>query len=329
MCTESLDYPGYYEIPGYSNYVVSMDGVVINRTAGWIVNGSRNPAGYHNYRLATNDGTTMTLGRHRLMAIVFKPIESDICGMVVNHKNGIKGDDWLDNLEWVAPRGNVEHAGDLGITDKCTPIEVRDVDTGAIYKYPSMAECARVMGVTKDNIAHRLRAGSSRVFPERRQYRLATDVDDWVVHGDISRALLKNGTKKTIDVRYLLSDTVVTFTSMTALSIHLNVSQSAISHWMDYPNQPVLPGLIQLKWGHDAAPWREVLDCFAEIDGFGGHSVVKCLNTVTGVVNVYTTAQACASDRGLLKTTLNYRLNNAANPVYSDGYQYRYYKDSF
>lgn len=329
MCTESLDYPGYYEIPGYSNYVVAMDGTVMNRVHGWVVTGSTNPAGYHNYRLVTNDGTTMTLGRHRLMAIVFKPIESDICGMVVNHKNGIKGDDWLDNLEWVTPRGNVEHAGELGLTDKCTPVEVRDVDTGVIYKYPSVAECARAMGVSKDNIAHRLQVGSSRVFPERRQYRLASGVDDWVTHGDVARELLKNGTKKTIDVRYLLSDTVLTFTSMTALSIHLNVSPATITQWINYPNQPVLPNLLQLKWGHDATPWRVVWDHFAELDGFGGQRVVKCRHVGTGKIEVYTTAQACAIARGLLKTTLSYRLNNVSNPVYNDGYQYRYYKDSF
>lgn len=71
-----------------------------------------NPDGYPTITFSINDKCRMRLV-HRLVAIAFIPNpESKPC---VNHKNGIKSDNRVDNLEWCTHQQNMEHAKTSGL----------------------------------------------------------------------------------------------------------------------------------------------------------------------------------------------------------------------
>ena len=321
-------FSGFYEIPGYSRYAISRVGVVLKKDDGSIVKASRNPDGYFNQRIASDSGVRLTWGRHRLMSYVFKYPGEDYVDLVVNHKNGVKGDDWLDNLEWVTYQGNAEHAGSLGLTDKCLPIAVRDVDTGVVEKFPSIVECARAMGVSKDAINYRVKAGEYRIFPERKQYRVSHGDEPWYVSDNPEIELMQNGRARGVVVRYVKTGKILGFNRAIDLASHLSVSAASITKWINIPNQPVLPGFIQIKWDYDTTPWREVGDVILELEKFTGKKSVKVINDLTKTETIFTSGVECAAIMNLKPTALNYRLKSRGGQVFSDGYRYVYYSDS-
>lgn len=317
---EAKDFPGFYEIPTYSWYVINKDGLIFNKFRKKFLAGSTNPDGYINFRLTGDNKICYTWGLHRLLAFVFKNPGCDIKDLVVNHINAIKSDNSLDNLEWCTYQKNAEHAGSLGLTSKCSPISVRDIYTGHIEKFPSIIECARAYGVSKDTINWRSKKGEHYIFPEGKQYRLSYNDDPWNTENNI----LQNGTAKCVSMKHVLTGVIMEFNKISDLSTYLNVPQSTLTLWLNCANQPVLPGFIQLKYKTDITPWRYVKNPYLELNSYTGKKSVKTINDLTGEIKMFSSAIECSKEMNISATALNYRLKSNGTKVFSDGNKYSY-----
>jgi len=96
----------------YENkYEVSNLGKVRKKSTKRILVGHISKHGYHRVGLTTNY-KTINKSIHKL---VLQSFVGNKEGLVVNHKNGIKTDNRLENLEWVTISENTQHSYDMGL----------------------------------------------------------------------------------------------------------------------------------------------------------------------------------------------------------------------
>jgi hypothetical protein len=122
---EIKDFEGIYE--------VSSKGNVKRIKTQLILKPRRHTGGYYTVCLWKN-GKDKYFFIHRLVASMF--IENKDNKREVNHKDGIKTNNTVENLEWVTPRENQKHASKIGLRDKCKARmskAVVDFQTGIFY----------------------------------------------------------------------------------------------------------------------------------------------------------------------------------------------------
>ena len=108
--------------------------------------------GYQYYSLCVNGNRSFKIKVHRAVALTFLPNLHNY--PVVNHKNGIKDENRVDNLEWTTNSGNMFHAyRELGFKSKggVPRKKVQCVETGEIFN--SVREAARAIGPGISNTA--------------------------------------------------------------------------------------------------------------------------------------------------------------------------------
>ena len=95
-------------------YEVSNLGNVRNKINKRVLVGSYNIYGYHQFTSSIK-GKYKTISTHRIIMNSFYGVNPT---KQVNHINGIKKDNRLENLEWVTVKENIDHAKKLGLVKK-------------------------------------------------------------------------------------------------------------------------------------------------------------------------------------------------------------------
>lgn len=148
----------FKEIPTFPGYKINEQGAVQGEwmSAWWVTKPDSNGGvgGYHMIKLINQNGKVTSIGRHRLLALTFLKLPDNFESMVINHKNGIPGDDRIDNLEWVTRGQNNQHAYDNGLKKDASPVLVRNMLSGETTRYNTMAMCARDLGYASSTIIY-------------------------------------------------------------------------------------------------------------------------------------------------------------------------------
>lgn len=135
-------------IKGYEEYEVDTDGIVYSKK-GRPLKYSLNHRGYCIVNFMVN-GKRKGFGVHTLVAKQFIP-NSDITKTQVNHKNGNKEKNDVNNLEWVTPEENIDHAKNVlkafkssGDNPNAKRIYAYDKKNHElIYEFDSLADATR------------------------------------------------------------------------------------------------------------------------------------------------------------------------------------------
>lgn len=127
------------------NYIVTSDGEIYSLLKNKILSGYVNKDGY---LVVDLQGIKHLM--HRIVAECF--IQNENNKPYVNHKDGNKLNNSLDNLEWCTPSENTNHALKSGFI-KCTKIIQLSLDGKFIKEYDSMQEASKQTGIKQGNIS--------------------------------------------------------------------------------------------------------------------------------------------------------------------------------
>lgn len=96
-------------------YVITEQGEIKNINTGNILTWKKEKNGYYRVSLMKKQGGTTLISIHRLVLSLFNPIDNWKT-LQVNHKDGNKKNNNLNNLEWVTAKENIAHSIANGLT---------------------------------------------------------------------------------------------------------------------------------------------------------------------------------------------------------------------
>lgn len=121
---------------------------------------------------------------HRLLALLFVPkperhADKVFTKLQVNHRDGVKTNNTIENLEWVTGKENMEHARALGLFDNEKIVLSRDIRTNEIVRYKSISDCARSILVPVTALSHHLNSISAgRITKDWMVFKF-DDIQSW------------------------------------------------------------------------------------------------------------------------------------------------------
>ena len=129
-------------------YAVSNTGKVKNLISGKLISQHDNGVGYKKVLLWRDGVGGEKAYVHRLVADAFLP---EKCGKTeVNHRDGDRSNNTVDNLEWVTSSENTKHAVYRGALcawgNKAKPIEARSLETGERLRFATISEAEKALG---------------------------------------------------------------------------------------------------------------------------------------------------------------------------------------
>lgn len=149
----------WMDVYDFPRYQVSDQGKVRNKRTHKIKSAHYDNDGYLKVTLMNIiNGNKKTSRKtvHRLVAESF--LGGPHPDLQVNHKNGVKDDNRVVNLEWCTGSENVKHAYATGIRKPSggrgtiRPVRVTELNT----VYPNLHECAKAIGSNSGNLSHYL-----------------------------------------------------------------------------------------------------------------------------------------------------------------------------
>jgi hypothetical protein len=141
-------------IKEYPLYSVSTKGRIIKNSNGKVMKPSRKPNGYMQINLFTCDGRRKKEYVHRLVALTF--LHNDEHLPEVNHIDGIRDNNVLENLEWVTRMENIEKSNIY------QGVSVRKKSGEFVGSFKSVNEVCENLGLTGSNVSACLHGGKQK-----------------------------------------------------------------------------------------------------------------------------------------------------------------------
>lgn len=238
-------YKGFFYIPGFSRYVISRQGELVVVRTGKVKKWTKwNPSaekaftvgGYMVSHGVSDIGSRKGLSRHRCLCLAFKHPGVHPGELVVNHKNGVPGQDDLDNLEFCTPGNNIVHAYQNNLFPaKVSPVELWSWITGEHYSFQSIAACCEHLVRSEGFVHGRLRAGNNKRHKDG--WRIKRACEQWL---PLDAHLNEKNTDVDVAARDVFADKTIIFGSIAEAARVTGIkSGSILTHMSLEPFAPL------------------------------------------------------------------------------------------
>lgn len=181
---------GFRSIPGYSRYSINRHGEVYSDMVNRPISPYIDNSGYLMYGVTPDVGKRTICGRHRLLALAFYQYPNSVDNLDVNHKDGIKINNDLENLEWATRKRNCDHAYSNNLRTDNIEVLIKNIFNGEVKKFYSIQEAARKLDVKGGTLRLRLDSSGQKIYPPGVLIKKASDLSDWInVENPISEIL--------------------------------------------------------------------------------------------------------------------------------------------
>lgn len=224
---------GFYYIPFYTDYCVDIDGNLYSfkrkEITKWGVSSpcvkNNRIGGYFCGRVRKDFDNLSHSSRHRILGLAFIDYDSSINELVINHKNGIPGDDRINNLEFITKRENNQHAYNLGLVNRTRKIIVKNILTEEEISFPSIAECSRFLNKSEGYVFARLNKF------KRYSDNLLFKINDDKPWPEVLFKLIKCPVERSVVSKNIFTNEVVIFNNFTEASEYIKtMSRASISN---------------------------------------------------------------------------------------------------
>lgn len=144
---------GFRHIPNYPRYAIDVNGNILDtKTNCFVTDFKQDDKGYITCYIRVPDmNSNRTVKFHRLVALTWVNNDCFVTRTLVNHIDGVKTNNGIQNLEWCNSLENVHHALETGLNNTPIKTKVRDVYTGEITTYPSISSMNKELKMSVGN----------------------------------------------------------------------------------------------------------------------------------------------------------------------------------
>lgn len=163
LCDNPKWFPTIFNGVEIKNYKISKCGQIYSEHKQKILNLDNNN-GYKRISLVITKRKTIRI--HRLMAYTFLGLK-DAQNLVVDHINGIKFDNRLENLRLITPQENCRHALEVTQSRKCgksRQVNKYDLQGNLLKTFPSIAQAAENCGVKSNTMGSHLKKNAGTEY---------------------------------------------------------------------------------------------------------------------------------------------------------------------
>lgn len=267
---ELVNKPGFFYIPFYTSYGISEKGEVFSIKTNIILTWNRTKpqkiknitGGYFVSAADKDTGVRTSVSRHRLLGLTFLKYEINPNKLVINHKNGIPGDDDPSNLEWVTRKENNIHAINSGLMpNSVVRLLVKNLLTGEIQKYNSIADCARALNIGDSALRVRVYKTFAKRYPDNLAFKIDDDREWPAMDKNISSS---NGWKSVVAKNVFTGECFI-FGSPTEAGDNVGVCNESVQWIANTESKRPINGFI-FRYLTDDVVWPEY--SFKELEMF-------------------------------------------------------------